>query len=171
MPIASTRSWSCLSQSTGPPRKRPLGAVSGACEDLRAGVQRLPVRQAGAQLFDIGRIPPVLARLGVVGGGVDDAALVHHLLEGCAERALPDLVHQVNVALAHGGVDDLAVGGHVFGLVARLVEQLADDVGADDLARPVVQRNLDRVRRLGMDGRGQQCAAGEHDRQRASQIG
>ena len=47
MPRASTRSWSFLSQSTGPARKRPLGLVSGvanisahlfsACQSGRPG--------------------------------------------------------------------------------------------------------------------------------------
>jgi len=70
----------------------------------------------------------------VVGGVVEHAAVVDLFLEGNTERAFPDLVDELDVALTHRGVDRLAVGLHVLDVIASVFENAADDFGTDKLA-------------------------------------
>ena len=79
-----------------------------------------------------------------MGAGIDQAALLHGAVVGVLHGRLPHLVQDVDVADTHGLEARLVVDRHVFDVGADALEDAADDVGHDDLARPVLDRNLDR---------------------------
>ncbi len=134
-----------------------LEPVHGAAEEpplvagLRRGelgsalVQRLPVRQARTGVLGPHRIPPVLARDGLMCRHVLDPALFHCRAEGRPERAFPDFRLEGDVAEPDRFIDRLAVGRYVLDVVPLALEYLADDMGHHDLAGPVVDRRDDRI--------------------------
>ena len=82
-------------------KEAALAARIGRGEHLGTFVEGLPVGKAGTHVLDVGRVPPLLTGLGVVGGSVDHAALVDLLFERDTKGALPDLVNEVHVAFTH----------------------------------------------------------------------
>ena len=84
-----------------------------------------------------------------MGAGIDQAALLHGAVVGILHRRLPHLVQDVDVADTHRLEARLVVDRHVFDRGADALEDAANDVGHDDLARPVLDGNLDRFIAVG----------------------
>ena len=77
---------------------------------------------------------------------IDDASLGHVFLERNAERAFPYLVHERYVAQAHGFIDRRTrVRRDVLNIGAGHHQDFANNLCADDLAGPVVDRDDDRI--------------------------
>ena len=98
-----------------------------------------------------------------MGAGIDQAALFHGAVVGVLHGRLPHLVQDVDVADTHRLEARLVVDRHVFNGSADALEDATDDVGHDDLARPVLDRNLDRFVAVGTRSAGNRQDSRRHD--------
>ena len=139
----------------------------GGGKRLGAGrvLQGFPVRQAGAKLLHIGRIPPLF--LGLHAGRAKDLGLAGRGrgIHGVAPRRLPHLHRDMQVAGFQPGELREVIGLHIFDVIARLLKDIPHQARGDQLSGPVMQRQLDRVGRflrLGQSGGHGQHGRGQH---------
>ena len=114
-------------------------------EFLSAIVQRLPIRQTRAALFHIGGVPPFLDGHHSGLPHVDHIARAHGFVQCFAASGFPDFHRQVQVTGFEASKLRNIIGLHVFHIVAGFFEHLTHEGGGDELARPVMQCQFDRI--------------------------
>ena len=119
----------------------------GGAESLGTGgiLQGFPIRQAGAFFLHVKRIPPFFLGLHASGTQHLDVARRGGGVHRITPRGFPDFHGHMQIAGFQPGELGQIIGLNIFDVVATLFQHLAHQLGGDQLARPVVQRQLDRI--------------------------
>jgi hypothetical protein len=115
------------------------------CRECRgAALERLPIGEPRAFLFHVFGIPPFFDGQHAGLAEVLDTAGGHCFVQRILAGRRPDLHRHMQIAGLQACELRQVISRHVFDRLARLFQHRAHDPRADELPRPVVQRQLDR---------------------------